>query len=106
MEYQFAFVGLRFQQEKLRKQLKLKLEMAKFLQDTIEETAVQRKKPRSDMSKGFATFMEKVRPWTARFSFSEILFIYLLIENLLHLCPVSSSCFRVDGTLAQTAIHA
>lgn len=35
--------------------------MAKFLQDTIEETAVQRKGAKGDSVAQFVEFMEKVR---------------------------------------------
>ena len=41
--------------------LKVKLEMAKFLQDTIEDSAVVRKGSTGESTKDFADFMEKVR---------------------------------------------
>jgi LETM1 and EF-hand domain-containing protein 1 len=46
--------------EKRRKRLKLKLEMAKFLQDTIEETALQRKDASGESVHDFVKFIEKV----------------------------------------------
>lgn len=51
------------EQEKLKKQLKAKLEVAKFLQDTLEDTALKSKKKRSDdtLTTQFAEFMHKVR---------------------------------------------
>jgi LETM1 and EF-hand domain-containing protein 1 len=51
-----------FQQQKLKKQLKAKLEVAKFLQDTLEDTALKSNKKRSDdaLTEQFATFMHKV----------------------------------------------
>lgn len=48
-------------QEKLRKKLKVKLQMAKFLQDTIEETALQRKGAKGESVQEFVNFMERVR---------------------------------------------
>lgn len=55
-------VVLLFQQEKLKKQLKAKLEVAKFLQDTLEDTALKSKKKRSNdtLTDQFAEFMQKV----------------------------------------------
>jgi hypothetical protein len=46
----------------LKKQLKVKLEVAKFLQDTLEDTALKSKKKRSDdtLTTQFAEFMQKV----------------------------------------------
>ena len=50
-----------FQEKKLKQELKVKLEMAKFLQDTIEDTALQSKKPKAtERAKQFAHFIEKV----------------------------------------------
>jgi LETM1 and EF-hand domain-containing protein 1 len=51
-----------FQQDKLKKQLKAKLEVAKFLQDTLEDTALKSKKKRTDdaLTEQFAAFMHKV----------------------------------------------
>jgi hypothetical protein len=46
----------------LKKQIKAKLEVAKFLQDTLETTALKSKKKRSDdaLTTQFIEFMEKV----------------------------------------------
>jgi len=44
----------------MRNILKVKLEMAKFLQDTIEETAVQREDADGESAQQFVEFMEKV----------------------------------------------
>jgi hypothetical protein len=46
----------------LKKQIKVKLEMAKFLQDTLEATALKSKKKRSDdaLPTQFVEFMKKV----------------------------------------------
>ena len=46
--------------EKRKKALKLKLEMAKFLQDTIEETSLQRHNAAGESVQDFAKFVEKV----------------------------------------------
>lgn len=54
-------------QEKLKKQLKAKLEMAKFLQDTLEETALEadknanRTEENSHLNHKFSEFMKQVR---------------------------------------------
>ena len=50
-----------FQQEKIRNRLKVKLEMAKFLQDTIEETALQKKGAKGEAASKFASFLDKVQ---------------------------------------------
>ena len=52
------------QVEKVRSLLKVKLEMAKFLQDTIEETAIQRKGAKGESAQQFVEFMEKVSALT------------------------------------------
>jgi len=54
--------GIHWQLEKRRKRLKVKLEMAKFLQDTIEETALQRKDAsgEGETVQEFVKFMDKV----------------------------------------------
>jgi hypothetical protein len=54
-----------FQAEKMKKTLKSKLELAKFLQETIHETALQKKKSKSSFDKvsaaeEFSTFVDKV----------------------------------------------
>jgi len=51
-----------WQLKKRRKRLKMKLEMAKFLQDTIEETALQRKDAsgKGETVQEFVQFMDEV----------------------------------------------
>ena len=53
-----------FQAEKSKKRLKVKLEMAKFLQDTIEETALQVKGKKSgdqpSRAEEFSSFIQRV----------------------------------------------
>jgi len=60
----FCLVLLFFvlKKEKLKKQLKAKLEVAKFLQDTLERTALKAKRKRSDdaLPTQFIEFMKKV----------------------------------------------
>ncbi len=52
--------GLIFQQAKNRKKLKSKIEMAKFLQDTVEEMSLLKKGAHSEKVQEFKLFMEKV----------------------------------------------
>ncbi|XP_041368157.1 mitochondrial proton/calcium exchanger protein-like isoform X2 [Gigantopelta aegis] len=70
------------EQEKLKKQLKVKLEMAKFLQDTIHESALQsKKKKRGQMVEEFSNFMHKVRSEGIRPTNKEILKFSKLFED-------------------------
>lgn len=48
------------QEKKARQNLQVKLSMAKFLQDALEETAVQIKGKQGTALKEFATFIEEV----------------------------------------------
>ncbi|CAF2236591.1 unnamed protein product [Rotaria magnacalcarata] len=75
------------EQEKLKKQLKAKLEVAKFLQDTLEDTALQSKKKRSDdtLTTQFAEFMQKIRSTGVQPSTEEIMKFSSLFENKLTL---------------------
>jgi len=59
---QYAKLHSYWQLEKRRKRLKVKLEMAKFLQDTIEETALQRTDAsgEGETVQEFVKFMDKV----------------------------------------------
>lgn len=45
----------------MKKELRVKLEMAKFLQDTIEEIALRNKAAQGDVAEEFSTFFQKVR---------------------------------------------
>ena len=45
----------------MKKTLKVKLEMAKFLQQTLDNMAVQAKGHRSESAKNFVMFFEKVK---------------------------------------------
>lgn len=44
----------------MKKQLRVKLELAKFLQDTIEEMALKNKAAKGNVTKDFSTFFQKV----------------------------------------------
>lgn len=56
------FSPLYFQEENKKKQLKVKIQMAKFLQDTVEEMAVTAKQKKTqEVVSEFANFFEKVR---------------------------------------------
>ncbi|KAK3095633.1 hypothetical protein FSP39_016948 [Pinctada imbricata] len=72
----------RKQQEKLKKQLKVKLEMAKFLQDTIEESALQsKKKKQREMAEQFSNFVAKIRGKGISVTTDEILYFSKLFED-------------------------
>ncbi|CAL1537685.1 unnamed protein product [Lymnaea stagnalis] len=49
------------EKEKSKKTLKAKIEMAKFLQNTIKESAVQAKKQDGQTAQSFASFLDKIR---------------------------------------------
>lgn len=56
------FSSVYFQEENKKKQLKVKIQMAKFLQDTVEEMAVTAKQKKTqEVVSEFANFFEKVR---------------------------------------------
>lgn len=48
------------QEERLKKELRVKLELAKFLQDTIEEMALKNKAATGSATKDFSLFFQKV----------------------------------------------
>lgn len=54
------------QEERLKAELRVKLEMAKFLQDTIEEIALRNKAAQGNVTEEFSTFFQKV---SANFGF-------------------------------------
>lgn len=45
----------------MKKELRVKLELAKFLQDTIEEMALKNKVAKGNVAKDFSTFFQKVK---------------------------------------------
>uniref|UniRef100_A0A3P9NHG6 Mitochondrial proton/calcium exchanger protein n=1 Tax=Poecilia reticulata TaxID=8081 RepID=A0A3P9NHG6_POERE len=48
-------------EERLKKELRVKLEMAKFLQDTIEEIALRNKAAQGNVTEEFSTFFQKLQ---------------------------------------------
>jgi LETM1 and EF-hand domain-containing protein 1 len=76
------------EQENLKKRLKAKLEMAKFLQDTLEETALKSSDNNSNeatLNQKFAEFMKKVRTKGEQPTSEEIMKFSSLFENELTL---------------------
>ncbi|CAI5452276.1 unnamed protein product [Caenorhabditis angaria] len=84
------------EEEKLRKQVKLRVEMAKFLQDTIEEIGLERKNHNKDASKSleFAHFIKKVRNEGGYVSNEELLKFSKLFEDELTLDNLSMGQLR------------
>ncbi|XP_066892935.1 mitochondrial proton/calcium exchanger protein isoform X5 [Kogia breviceps] len=72
-------------EERLKKQLRVKLELAKFLQDTIEEMALKNKAAKGDATKDFSAFFQKIRETGERPSNEEILRFSKLFEDELTL---------------------
>ena len=52
--------SLTLQEERLKKELRVTLELAKFLQDTIEEMALKNKAAKGSATKDFSVFFQKV----------------------------------------------
>lgn len=52
----------------MKKELRVKLELAKFLQDTIEEMALKNKAAKGNVTKDFSTFFQKVKNLENMFS--------------------------------------
>lgn len=57
------YIFFLFQEDKMKQSLKVKLEMAKFLQRTLDDMAVTGKGHSSQAAKDFAQFFQKVRFW-------------------------------------------
>ncbi|XP_076048670.1 mitochondrial proton/calcium exchanger protein-like isoform X2 [Oratosquilla oratoria] len=66
---------------KMKKTLKIKLEMAKFLQQTLDNMAVQAKGRRSESAKEFVQFYEKIHKTGEQVSNEEILKFSKLFED-------------------------
>ncbi|KAK6028491.1 LETM1-like protein [Ostertagia ostertagi] len=86
------------EEEKLRKQVKVKVEMAKFLQDTIEEIALERRSKATE-AKGskaleFAQFIKKIRSEGGYVSNEELFKFSKLFEDELTLDNLSMSQLR------------
>lgn len=72
-------------EERLKKELRVKLEMAKFLQDTIEEIALRNKAAQGDVTEEFSTFFQKIRDSGERPSNEQIMKFSKLFEDELTL---------------------
>ncbi|XP_063160675.1 mitochondrial proton/calcium exchanger protein isoform X2 [Candoia aspera] len=72
-------------EERLKKELRVKLEVAKFLQDTIEEIALKNKAAKGNATKDFSSFFQKIRETGERPSNEEILRFSKLFEDELTL---------------------
>ncbi|XP_068194755.1 mitochondrial proton/calcium exchanger protein isoform X3 [Antennarius striatus] len=72
-------------EERLKTELRVKLEMAKFLQDTIEEIALRNKAAQGDVTEEFSTFFQKIRDSGERPSNEQILKFSKLFEDELTL---------------------
>uniref|UniRef100_A0A8D2BP23 Mitochondrial proton/calcium exchanger protein n=1 Tax=Sus scrofa TaxID=9823 RepID=A0A8D2BP23_PIG len=72
-------------EERLKKELRVKLELARFLQDTIEEMALKNKAATGNATKDFSAFFQKIRETGERPSNEEILRFSKLFEDELTL---------------------
>ncbi|KAM4710066.1 mitochondrial proton/calcium exchanger protein isoform 2-T2 [Discoglossus pictus] len=72
-------------EERLKKELRVKLELAKFLQDTIEEIALRNKAATGDATSEFSSFFQKIRSSGERPSNEEIVRFSKLFEDELTL---------------------
>lgn len=86
------------EEEKFRKQVKVKVEMAKFLQDTIEEIALERRskaiESKDSKAVEFAQFIKKVRTEGGYVSNEELFKFSKLFEDELTLDNLSMSQLR------------
>lgn len=71
--------------DRLKKELRVKLEVAKFLQDTIEEMALRNKAAKGDVTTEFSSFFQKIRSSGERPSNEEIMRFSKLFEDELTL---------------------
>ncbi|XP_070698847.1 mitochondrial proton/calcium exchanger protein isoform X2 [Pempheris klunzingeri] len=72
-------------EERLKMELRVKLEMAKFLQDTIEEIALRNKAAQGNVTEEFSTFFQKIRDSGERPSNEQIMKFSKLFEDELTL---------------------
>ncbi|XP_071982318.1 mitochondrial proton/calcium exchanger protein isoform X2 [Engystomops pustulosus] len=72
-------------EERLKKELRVKLELAKFLQDTIEEMALRNKAAKGNVTEEFSNFFQKIRSTGERPSNEEIVRFSKLFEDELTL---------------------
>lgn len=73
------------QEERLKKELRVKLELAKFLQDTLEEMALKNKAAKGNATRDFSLFFQKIRETGERPSNEEIIRFSKLFEDELTL---------------------
>lgn len=78
-------------EDKLKQSLKVKLEMAKFLQETLDDMAVQHKDHYSHMAKEFSEWFHKVRTSGEQVSNEEIMKFSKLFEDEITLDSLSRS---------------
>ncbi len=73
-----SLVFILLKEEKVRRQLRVKLDMAQFLQDTLEELSLERKKTEEGVSRSldFAQFIKKVNFLTSNNLFKGKLIVY------------------------------
>uniref|UniRef100_A0A8C1UP21 Mitochondrial proton/calcium exchanger protein n=1 Tax=Cyprinus carpio TaxID=7962 RepID=A0A8C1UP21_CYPCA len=83
--------------ERLKKELRVKLEMAKFLQDTIEEIALRNKAAKGNVTEEFSTFFQTIRDSGERPSNEQI--IPEEGVNSLNVTELQAAC-RVRGMRA------
>ncbi|XP_055312309.1 mitochondrial proton/calcium exchanger protein isoform X2 [Sitodiplosis mosellana] len=76
-------------EKKARNQLKVKLEMAKFLQKTLDEMDMQNKEHNSEEAKDFVLFFNKVRSSGEHATFEEIIKFSKLFEDEITLDSLS-----------------
>ncbi|KAM6961099.1 mitochondrial proton/calcium exchanger protein [Aplochiton taeniatus] len=72
-------------EERLKTELRVKLEMAKFLQDTVEEIALRNKASKGNVTEEFSTFFQKIRDSGERPSNEQIIRFSKLFEDELTL---------------------
>ncbi|XP_070983949.1 mitochondrial proton/calcium exchanger protein isoform X1 [Oncorhynchus clarkii lewisi] len=72
-------------EERLKTELRVKLEMAKFLQDTVEEIALRNKVAKGNVTEEFSTFFQKIRDSGERPSNEQIIRFSKLFEDELTL---------------------
>ncbi|ODN05624.1 LETM1 and EF-hand domain-containing protein 1, mitochondrial [Orchesella cincta] len=84
-----TFQSAKDRESKMKAELKVKLEMAKFLQQTLDEMAPQAKGRSSEDAKDFSLFIEKIRTSGAEVTTEEILKFSKLFEDEITLDSLS-----------------
>ena len=64
----------------MKKELRVKLEMAKFLQDTVEEIALRNRVVKDNVTEEFSTFFQNVSLLYTRSIFSNMMYIYIMLD--------------------------